>query len=231
MKRIFILALISICINSTFAQKNSYVVLYESTKNIGEKLEQIPPAFREQVKAQLAVPEFFELTITENESFYKKVDKKVSESDPMLTSNVKISITEKGVSSSNIFIVLGKTPKYVKEAVVLGKSFLISDDLKKINWELTDETKKIGNHTVRKAMSGEGEYYIEAWYAPELPFPYGPDKYWGLPGLIIELKTNVFYYIATEIQKTDIKKITPPTQGKKVTEEELEKIISSNKED
>lgn len=55
------------------------------------------------------------------------------------------------------------------------------------NWELADETKIINTITCKKAkVKFKGRNWI-AWYAPEIPFPYGPMKFSGLPGLIIKI--------------------------------------------
>lgn len=230
MKKVFFLVIVLFCINFMVAQKNSYVVSYESAKDIGDKLAQVPPAFREQVKAQLAAPNFFELVITNNQALYKKSDKKSAEPDPLTASNnVKIITTGSNADGSSRFTDLNKS-QYTKQAVVLDKPFLVSGNLQKINWKLTDETKKLGNYNLQKAVLDEGSNYVEAWYAPELPFPFGPDKYWGLPGLIVELKTPVFYYVATDIQKTSLQEITPPAKGKKVSEEELQNILKESTE-
>lgn len=55
------------------------------------------------------------------------------------------------------------------------------------NWELADETRIINTITCKKAkVKFKGRNWI-AWYAPEIPVPYGPMKFSGLPGLIIKI--------------------------------------------
>ncbi|SHF30952.1 GLPGLI family protein [Chryseobacterium takakiae] len=55
------------------------------------------------------------------------------------------------------------------------------------NWELADETRVINTITCKKAkVKFKGRNWI-AWYAPEIPLPYGPMKFSGLPGLIIKI--------------------------------------------
>lgn len=55
------------------------------------------------------------------------------------------------------------------------------------NWELADETKIINTITCKKAkVKFKGRNWI-AWYATEIPLPYGPMKFSGLPGLIIKI--------------------------------------------
>ncbi|MEA1847707.1 GLPGLI family protein [Chryseobacterium sp. MHB01] len=55
------------------------------------------------------------------------------------------------------------------------------------SWELADETKIINTITCKKAeVRFKGRNWI-AWYAPEIPLPYGPMKFSGLPGLIIKI--------------------------------------------
>lgn len=209
------------------AQKNSYVISYEITKDLGDQLLQVPEQFREQVKAQLAAPEFFELTITGNESIYENVASKLNKDEELTSkSNVQVIAVGGGMSKKSKVYINQKQKSYIKGINVLDKDFLIKSNLPQFDWKITSETKQIGDITVQKATSTmkNGEM-VEAWYAPELPFPLGPDTYGGLPGLIVELKTLIFHCIATGVQKSDIKAITPPSKGKKVTEEELVDIM------
>ncbi|RXG29172.1 GLPGLI family protein [Leeuwenhoekiella marinoflava DSM 3653] len=52
-------------------------------------------------------------------------------------------------------------------------------------------------------MENEKSIPIEAWVATSLPFNYGPANYSGAGGLILELKTEVFIFRASEIRLFD----------------------------
>lgn len=55
------------------------------------------------------------------------------------------------------------------------------------SWKLIDEYKIINTINCKKAeVSFKGRNWI-AWYSPEIPLPYGPYKFAGLPGLIIKI--------------------------------------------
>lgn len=56
----------------------------------------------------------------------------------------------------------------------------------RISWHLLPETRKIGSLLCKKAVGVFRGRTYEAWYAPQIPVPYGPWKLQGLPGLIIE---------------------------------------------
>ncbi|WP_414845338.1 GLPGLI family protein [Chryseobacterium sp. IT-36CA2] len=55
------------------------------------------------------------------------------------------------------------------------------------NWKLVNETKEINTIHCKKAeVTFKGRNWI-AWYTPEIPLPYGPYKFSGLPGLIVKI--------------------------------------------
>ncbi|MDR6369984.1 GLPGLI family protein [Chryseobacterium bernardetii] len=55
------------------------------------------------------------------------------------------------------------------------------------NWNLVNETKVINTIHCKKAeVYFKGRRWI-AWYSTDIPFPYGPMKFSGLPGLIIKI--------------------------------------------
>ena len=65
------------------------------------------------------------------------------------------------------------------------------------DWKLTKESKKINGFVCYKATRTpspdsleeiDKESPIIAWYTLEIPLPYGPFSYGGLPGLILELQ-------------------------------------------
>ena len=64
--------------------------------------------------------------------------------------------------------------------------YLIVEDIPKINWKLAKDTASFSGILCNKATAYfKGRNWI-AWYALSLPFPNGPWKLNGLPGLIVE---------------------------------------------
>lgn len=153
----------------------------------------------------------------------------------------------------------GKIYKDIKNKILLvekdflGKSFLVSDTLHQLQWNLKNETKKIGNYLCYKAIAeipaNEAENFIRknmktnsktiitatdlgtttvtAWYTPDIPISQGPKSYWGLPGLILEINTPATTILCSKITLTtkDNFIIKIPVKGKKVTIDEYSQII------
>ncbi len=67
---------------------------------------------------------------------------------------------------------------------------------------------------------------ITAWYAMDIPVGHGPDDYWGLPGLILEISDGNTQILCTKIVMNPKEKaeITEPKKGKVVTQEEYDVI-------
>lgn len=86
--------------------------------------------------------------------------------------------------------------------------YTVSDDLK-IDWQITDEYKKIGNYECKKAKAEVRGRIYEAWYAPELKVMGGPWKLYGLPGLILEAKSidDKYHFIFEKIELMQMKDI------------------------
>ena len=69
---------------------------------------------------------------------------------------------------------------------------------------------------------------VVAWYTPQIPINQGPDDYWGLPGLILEVNADRTTILCTKIvmnpeEKEDIEK---PNKGDEVTQAEYTEIIT-----
>lgn len=58
------------------------------------------------------------------------------------------------------------------------------------NWKLIDEVKIINTISCKRAeINYKGRNWI-AWYSTDIPIPYGPYKFNGLPGLIIKIRDD-----------------------------------------
>lgn len=75
--------------------------------------------------------------------------------------------------------------------------YKVKEEVPKMNWELSSDkkdVKKIGNFTCNKAtLNFRGRNY-EAWYTTKIPLSYGPWKFRGLPGLILEIYDTSYFY-------------------------------------
>lgn len=77
------------------------------------------------------------------------------------------------------------------------------------------------------------ENTITAWYCPEIPVNQGPENYWGLPGLILEVNDGKTVMLCTKIvmNAKDKVEIKPATKGKQVTQTEYNDIVKKKVEE
>lgn len=69
---------------------------------------------------------------------------------------------------------------------------------------------------------------VVAWYTPQIPINQGPDDFWGLPGLILEVNADKTTILCTKIvmnpdEKEEIEK---PEKGEEVTQAKYNEIIT-----
>ena len=82
----------------------------------------------------------------------------------------------------------------------------VKDSTIDIRWELTNESKKIGAYTVKKATAAFRGRDYTAWFTTQIPLPYGPWKLSGLPGLILEAydtHKEIYWYFKNIEYPTD----------------------------
>ena len=69
---------------------------------------------------------------------------------------------------------------------------------------------------------------VTAWYTPQIPINQGPDDYWGLPGLILEINADRTTILCTKIVMNPEEKenIDKPKKGDVVTQAEYTEIMT-----
>ncbi|NJM78708.1 MAG: GLPGLI family protein [Flavobacterium sp.] len=107
-----------------------------------------------------------------------------------------------------------------------GKNFLIIDTLNNFKWEIKEnEFKTILNKKAYKATcvvkKNQKENIITAWFSDDIKCAFGPDLYYGLPGLILQLDTGDLTYTCQEISISNDVTFKKPNSGKKVTQKNL----------
>lgn len=274
-KYIFVFSLLFINLIS-FAQGNFQgQAVYESKRSIEAMTKNMPrpqgmnitPEMENQMKERMrkAFEKTYILNFDRTSSIYKEEEKLEANNSQGGMRMMMASMTGGG----------GTYHKDVKEKVFtvdkefMGKEFLVKDSLLVYNWQMSGETKKIGDYTVYKAiaiipvdgsdltnfrprqsienkleeskqtdkeksnseqktnffsqMELPKEKTITAWYTPEIPINQGPEGYWGLPGLILEVNDGTTTIVCSKVvinpkDKLDIK---APKKGKIVSQKEF----------
>jgi GLPGLI family protein len=113
---------------------------------------------------------------------------------------------------------------------------IIKKELIKLPWNITSEGKMIDQYQCYKATY-TFEYLarnqkmktrvITAWFAPSLPYPYGPKDYYGLPGLILELTEGDITFLVSKIELFDSEVEIKLPNGKRIDENTYLKKINN----
>jgi GLPGLI family protein len=92
---------------------------------------------------------------------------------------------------------------------MLGKTYLVSDSLKTPDWKILNDLKEVAGHVCMNASLSDTlrKQKISAWFALDIPVPTGPDRFFGLPGMILEVNINNGAKIMTA-DKIDFKTLT-----------------------
>lgn len=74
--------------------------------------------------------------------------------------------------------------------------FVYPDSVPSLEWNFSyEETDSIMGYDCRKAAAEFAGRNYTAWFTPEIPLPFGPYKFGGLPGLILKLEDSERQYI------------------------------------
>ena len=107
----------------------------------------------------------------------------------------------------------------------------------KLNWKIENESKKIDDYICYKAtlvekyknrQNQDKEKTIVAWFCPEIPYSFGPNEYYGLPGLILELEKGENKYIAKKITLSKETIAIELPKKKIISKEEYHKKLKEN---
>lgn len=108
---------------------------------------------------------------------------------------------------------------------------------KKQEEKATDKVKEEAKEGTKTSFMDQielpKEITITAWYTPEIPVSQGPEGYWGLPGLILEVNDGKTTILCSKIvlnpkDKADIK---AASNGKVVSQKEYDEIVIKKMEE
>lgn len=77
------------------------------------------------------------------------------------------------------------------------------------------------------------EITVTAWYTPEIPVNQGPDNYWGLPGLILEVNDGKTVLLCSKVVLNPKEKVTikASTNGDVVSQKKYDETVVKKMEE
>lgn len=247
--RVLVMAL-TVVFTTVNAQDFQGIATYKSHRKVDLKMdnEKMSNEMQEQLAAQLReqFQQTYTLKFTKNESFYKK-EEKLSKPNPMANKGgITITVSE----STDILYKNLRERRYTMETEIYGKAFLIKDSIEDKKWELSNETKNIGEYTCYKAVykdsintttfSDDGkiekvkkERQTIVWYTPQIPVSNGPSDFGGLPGLILEVNEGDLTLICSKIviNPEESFEINEPDKGKVVSQLKFDEIMEKKEKE
>ncbi|WP_339756906.1 GLPGLI family protein [Algoriphagus aquimarinus] len=208
----------------------------DSTKMAPDVMADLQKQLKKQMERE------YILTFSQTESNWKQVESLGG--GPATASSGGATIMISAGNQDKLLYKNVAEQNYIEEEDLMGKGFLVKDSLRNYDWELTGESKKIGDYTCQKAIysrivdskvfsmgkeemeASKDTVNVTAWFTMQIPVSHGPDDFWGLPGLILELQNNGMTYIAERIvlNPTDPVKIEIPKKGEMINREDYQAL-------
>lgn len=192
-----------------YKSSSSFKISMDSTKMAPDVMADLQKQLKKQMERE------YVLTFSQTESNWRQVESLGS--GPATASSGGAGIVINTGNQDRLLYKNLAEQNYIKEEDLMGKGFLVKDNLNTYDWELTGESKQIGDYTCQKATysrivdsktfsmgkdemeSSKDTVNVTAWFTMQIPVSHGPDDFWGLPGLILELQNSGMTYIAERI--------------------------------
>jgi GLPGLI family protein len=125
-----------------------------------------------------------------------------------------------------------KNEKRVEIEDISAKQYTVMDSLTSYSWKIMNKIKEVNGQLCMMATTEDTvrNQKIVAWFANDIPSSAGPERYFGLPGLIMELDIDDGAVVITAV-KVEMKpvaedlKLPKKMKGKKITGKEYNKLI------
>lgn len=128
-----------------------------------------------------------------------------------------------------------ETMEQVEQREFMTRTFLIREKYPKQAWKLTGRQKMILDFPCQEAELESDDDTVTAWFTPTIPVSVGPDRFGGLPGLILSVDENNGQRVITarSVEFTDPAKVDLeiPKKGKKVSRSEFNAIVAEKKKE
>jgi GLPGLI family protein len=241
-----LLLFLGIGLQAAFAQGFTGRAYYKSTSKISISMDstKMNPEQMAQIQASLKkqMEQNYTLSFTQTESIWKQ-DASLGSGPATASSGGAVFMVASSGEGSTLY--KNVTGNYLQEQEMMGKEYLIQDKAEPFEWELSEETKKVGNYTAQKASftkivdsnrfsTGMTEMenvkdtlQVTVWFTPEIPVSHGPEYYFGLPGLILEVQNQGRTLICEKIElnpSADPVVIEKPSKGKEITQAEFKTV-------
>lgn len=169
-----------------------------------------------------------ELLFNGKESLYRNQTGEVLEDTELESDDGSFKIMIMHDDTEELFYCDNSEKQQTRQRGIMGKSFVVESPMVKNKWKITSEKIKYLGYECSKAVIETDEQFIVAWFTSELPLQIGPANHYGLPGavLMVNVDDGQLEIKATKVNLDPLEKnaIKKPNDGKKVTEEEFEKI-------
>jgi GLPGLI family protein len=226
-----------------YKTSSSFKISMDSTKMAPEVIADLQKQLKKQMERE------YTLTFTQAESNWKQVES-LGGGPATASSGGATMVIQSGNQDKLLYKNIGDQ-SFLEEEDLMGKPFLVKDSLKTYDWELTGNTKKIGEYEVQEAKYSrivdskrfsmgmeemevtKDTIHVTAWFAPQIPVSHGPADFWGLPGLILELQNEGMTYIADRIvlNPTESVEIEVPKKGEKISSEAYRALADEKMKD
>jgi GLPGLI family protein len=241
-----LLLFLGIGLQAAFAQGFTGRAYYKSTSKISISMDSTKMAPEQMAQIQASLKKQMEqnyiLSFNQTESTWKKEESLGGGPATASAGGAVFMVASSGGGST---LYKNVTGNYLQEQEMMGKEYLIQDKAEPFEWVLSEETKKVGNYTVQKASftkivdskrfsTGMTEMenvkdtlQVTVWFTPEIPVSHGPENYFGLPGLILEVQNQGRTLICEKIElnpSVNPVVIERPSKGKQMTQAEFKKI-------
>ena len=220
-----------------YKSSSNFTIKMDSTKMAPEQMAQIQASLKKQMEQN------YILSFNQTESTWKK-EESLGGGPATASAGGAVFMVATGGEGSTLYKNIADQ-SFLEEQDMMGKAYLVKDMLEPVEWELSEETKKVGNYTVQKASytrivdskrfsTGMTEMenvkdtlQVTVWFTPEIPVSHGPENFFGLPGLILEVQNQGRTLICEKIELNPSANpvvIERPSKGKEITQAEFRTV-------